>query len=411
MNSRNEAWQSWIAGHSSEMQHPVDFEVRFVKEILTQIPEVTPDSVYPQYPFLDSEGRIRRIDFLISDPAKGFAIAIELDGFTKLKEYKDWEDFLYRQNELLANVKCQLLRYANKYWLNNPKKVIAEIRAILKEQSQAFRLKELRDAEQKKATAEVKQQGSEVRKIESEVLQTLQRAEALVSRAEEEHKSATNKISLAAYAGIGIVIFAAACLIFGRDIARSSSAPEKTENAVLAAASREEGIQKEASAPMQKESQIAGNVRDNQAVSRGDDKLFNENNDPIDYSQSQQPAFPLSVTQSSKSPGQLTSTLSVKEALWPINEGDLQPYIGSQVVLCGQLVQVKSYKKWTFLNFVHSYPEAVFTGVIADESVTEFQGINRLLNSNVCISGILTQYRNKYQINLTVNSQWVRNEK
>ena len=283
MNSRNEAWQSWIAGHSSEMQHPVDFEVRFVKEILTQIPEVTPDSV-----------------------------------------------------ELLANVKCQLLRYANKYWLNNPKKVIAEIRAILKEQSQAFRLKELRDAEQKKATAEVKQQGSEVRKIESEVLQTLQRAEALVSRAEEEHKSATNKISLAAYAGIGIVIFAAACLIFGRDIARSSSAPEKTENAVLAAASREEGIQKEASAPMQKESQIAGNVRDNQAVSRGDDKLFNENNDPIDYSQSRQPAFPLSVTQSSKSPGQLTSTLSVKEALWPINEGDLQPYIGSQVVLCGQ---------------------------------------------------------------------------
>ena len=303
------------------------------------------------------------------------------------------------------------MRYANKYWLNNPKKVIAEIRAILKEQSQAFRLKELSDAEQKKATAEVKQQGSEVRKIESEVLQTLQRAEALVSRAEEEHKSATNKISLAAYAGIGIVIFAAACLIFGRDIARSSSAPEKTENAVLAAASREEGIQKEASAPMQKESQIAGNVRDNQAVSRGDDKLFNENNDPIDYSQSQQPAFPLSVTQSSKSPGQLTSTLSVKEALWPINEGDLQPYIGSQVVLCGQLVQVKSYKKWTFLNFVHSYPEAVFTGVIADESVTEFQGINRLLNSNVCISGILTQYRNKYQINLTVNSQWVRNEK
>ena len=78
---------------------------------------------------------------------------------------------------------------------------------------------------------------------------------------------------------------------------------------------------------MQKESQIAGNVRDNQAVSRGDDKLFNENNDPIDYSQSQKPAFPLSVTQSSKSPGQLTSTLSVKEALWPINEGDLQPYI------------------------------------------------------------------------------------
>ena len=56
MNSINEAWQSWIAGRSSEMQHPVDFEVRFVKEILTQIPELTPDSVYPQYPFLDSEG-------------------------------------------------------------------------------------------------------------------------------------------------------------------------------------------------------------------------------------------------------------------------------------------------------------------------------------------------------------------
>ena len=37
LNSRIEAWQSWIAGRSSEMQHPVDFEVRFVKEILTQI--------------------------------------------------------------------------------------------------------------------------------------------------------------------------------------------------------------------------------------------------------------------------------------------------------------------------------------------------------------------------------------
>lgn len=84
LNSINEAWQSWIAGRSSEMQHPVDFEVRFVKEILTQIPELTPDSVYPQYPFLDSEVWIRRIDFLIYDSAKGFAIAIELDGFTKL---------------------------------------------------------------------------------------------------------------------------------------------------------------------------------------------------------------------------------------------------------------------------------------------------------------------------------------
>lgn len=84
LNSINEAWQSWIAGRSSEMQHPVDFEVRFVKEILTQIPELTPDSVYPQYPFLDSEVWIRRIDFLIYDSAKCFAIAIELDGFTKL---------------------------------------------------------------------------------------------------------------------------------------------------------------------------------------------------------------------------------------------------------------------------------------------------------------------------------------
>ena len=67
------------------MEHPVNFEVRFVEEILTRIPEINPSYVKAQFPFIDQNGVNRRIDFMIHDEQKGIRLAIEIDGLGKMQ--------------------------------------------------------------------------------------------------------------------------------------------------------------------------------------------------------------------------------------------------------------------------------------------------------------------------------------
>ena len=49
------------------MQHPVDFEERFVIDILKKINGLKPEDVIPQYHFTDFDGGNRYIDFCIKN--------------------------------------------------------------------------------------------------------------------------------------------------------------------------------------------------------------------------------------------------------------------------------------------------------------------------------------------------------
>ena len=139
-----QTWENWLDSNRKLMQHPVDFEERFVIDILKKINDLSPEDVIPQYHFTDFDGGNRYIDFYIKNAEKGYFLSIELDG--RFKFQNDLlEKTLERQNALVANVGT-LVRYANTTWLNNPNRVINEIQTILYKQ----KIKYMNDAESRK---------------------------------------------------------------------------------------------------------------------------------------------------------------------------------------------------------------------------------------------------------------------
>lgn len=127
-------WEQWIKENKPKLEHVANFEERFVREILTKIPEITPQDLIAQYPFQDFNGGNRYIDFCIKNDVKGFFVSIELDG-----QGKDFTETLERQNLIIVKQLGTLLRFANTTWLNKPGLVIQNIRTVLQNQQEAFK--------------------------------------------------------------------------------------------------------------------------------------------------------------------------------------------------------------------------------------------------------------------------------
>lgn len=134
-------WQTWKKKNKKKLYHHQGFEQQFVESVLEKIEELKPEDVVAQYPFIDADGGQRYIDFLIQNEAQGWLLPIELDGLGKMMGFQDkpsyerFHDFLMRQNHILFLFPC-LLRYDNKMMLNEPHKIIAEIKRFLHLQSQ-----------------------------------------------------------------------------------------------------------------------------------------------------------------------------------------------------------------------------------------------------------------------------------
>ena len=58
---------------------------------------------------------------------------------TPEQRYERFNDFLFRQNEII-NRFGTILRYSNKYWLSNPNKVADEILLNIRNHKERFRL-------------------------------------------------------------------------------------------------------------------------------------------------------------------------------------------------------------------------------------------------------------------------------
>lgn len=134
-------WQSWKGHYRDQLQHPVGFEEVFVDKVLSQIPQITPSDVIPQYHFTDDAGKDRFIDFVILNRNKGYFLAIELDGLTKLQDgmgnldYHRYQDMWVRQNALMGTG-AVLLRFTNKDMLYKTAWVSEQITKRLNEQYQ-----------------------------------------------------------------------------------------------------------------------------------------------------------------------------------------------------------------------------------------------------------------------------------
>ncbi|WBJ99010.1 hypothetical protein [Methylocystis parvus] len=138
VNNSIKDWEQWKQIHKDKIVcttsrgEVINYEERFVDSVLSQISELAPSDVTPQYPFSDKKGKSRRVDFMIANPSKGYLLPIELDGTNRdrytdsANRHIDWNDFLERQNALLEKFGT-LLRYSNWRMLNNPNEIIHEI--------------------------------------------------------------------------------------------------------------------------------------------------------------------------------------------------------------------------------------------------------------------------------------------
>lgn len=119
MYDRFDNWQQWKYYYREQLKHPAGFEEMFVDKVLSQVAGLTPSDVIPQYHFVDDAGGNRYIDFMVLNEAKGYHLAIELDGLTKIQngyntlDYVRYQDMWVRQNALMRTG-AVLLRFTNK---------------------------------------------------------------------------------------------------------------------------------------------------------------------------------------------------------------------------------------------------------------------------------------------------------
>lgn len=140
------SWVEWKQFYQKElMNDKYGYETKFIDLVLSRINNINPSDVRYQYHFRDGLlSKNRYIDFLILNKDKGYCLAIELDGYGKMlgnatgdnKDYDKFNDFMIRQNSLLkalynhnetSKFNIIILRYTNKYFLNNTHSVIREI--------------------------------------------------------------------------------------------------------------------------------------------------------------------------------------------------------------------------------------------------------------------------------------------
>ena len=102
----------YLKGYQKRIQQ--ESEKLFVSECLYPIfGKQNIKHVIPQYPFIDSEGKSRRIDFAVIKDDKKLALEVngELYHAEGIIPNKIFDDNLFRQNEIL-NAGYQLLRFS-----------------------------------------------------------------------------------------------------------------------------------------------------------------------------------------------------------------------------------------------------------------------------------------------------------
>lgn len=145
-------WTAWKRIYQRQLDHIAGYEEKFVDLVLSQIPNLDPSDVIPQYHFTDDGGKNRYIDFMIINQSKNWLLPIELDGYAKMvgngNDYARFQDFLERQNALVKQFGL-VLRYTNKTMFNQSTSIIHEITDVLNRQSQYISTRDIQESNTK----------------------------------------------------------------------------------------------------------------------------------------------------------------------------------------------------------------------------------------------------------------------
>jgi len=123
-------WSEFIEKNKSILSENYGWELMFVDKVLSKVPTLRPENIECQFPFLDGEGRNRRMDFAIRE-GEHVRIAIEVDGYDKSgagggMSRREMEDFSYRQNALIQQG-WHVLRFQNGQITHQPNACIKDI--------------------------------------------------------------------------------------------------------------------------------------------------------------------------------------------------------------------------------------------------------------------------------------------
>lgn len=125
--------------------------------VLSQIPNLSPNDVIPQYHFKDNNNGNRFVDFMIINKSKSWLLPIELDGYAKMvgngEEYHRFNNFLERQN-IIINTFGLVLRYSNNKMRYQPQEVINEIIQTLNKQTQTKSTQDIQEQHTKQLIAD-----------------------------------------------------------------------------------------------------------------------------------------------------------------------------------------------------------------------------------------------------------------
>lgn len=423
------------------MQHPVDFEERFVIDILKKINGLKPEDVIPQYHFTDFDGGNRYIDFCIKNAEKGYFLSIELDG--RFKFQNDLlEKTLERQNALVTNVGT-LVRYANTTWLNNPNRVINEIQTILYKQ----KIKHMNDAESRKqiqkSLSDYQKELLEVKELSiknnhEQELKKLNSAIMALKAQMAEKKEAPNEV------GTTDELKNIAQMMKGlsqqidelKAKSKEDINPESKQDKEVSATNLQWSEQVLNTSPelIVTSNKSVGIKHIHMALlglivifivgittyilknEKSSDIKYTDSKDTVSKIVDSEPSFNKISNESpdidplvNDSPqieveqvtAQEQNIESHTEDLSFIHASDASKYIGEYRKVCGQVVQIKEFSKGIYLNFGNNYPRQNLTAVVWSSDISNFGNLNQYVGNSICISGEITSYRGTPQIELS----------
>lgn len=93
-----------------------------------------------------------------------------------------------------------------------------------------------------------------------------------------------------------------------------------------------------------------------------------------------------------------------------ISSADAKDHMGQTATVCGKVATTRylqnSAKRPTFLNFDKPYPDHTFTAVIFGDNRAKFGTPEQTFrDKNVCVTGEITEYNGKPQMELTEPKQ------
>ena len=101
----------------------------------------------------------------------------------------------------------------------------------------------------------------------------------------------------------------------------------------------------------------------------------------------------------------LTSYLAKSQTL--ILAKDVSQYIGKNVTVCDSVYGAKALDKLTLINIGGSYPKELLTVVVNKEDISKFSSepASMFLGNKVCVTGIISEFKGKFQIVVTEPKQ------